>query len=80
MVGPGADGLGDPLADPLPEALGDGLDSPDAWDAPAEAAEAAGLLVLLPVETHPTMAMIIRRLSGDAAIKKGVRRQKGVRR
>jgi len=77
MVGAGAaDGLDDPLADPLPEALGDGLDSPDAWDAPADGGAAAGLLVLL-VETHPTMVMIAIRVSGGAAIKTGVRRQKG---
>jgi hypothetical protein len=74
MVGPAAaDGLGDPL----PESLGDGLDSPDAWDAPAEGDEPAELLALLPVETHPTMTMIVMKLSGGAAIKKGVRRQNG---
>jgi hypothetical protein len=33
--------------------------------------------VLLLLETHPTMAMIITRVSGGAAIKNGVRRQKG---
>lgn len=73
LVGGGADGLGDPLAD----ALGDGLGDPDTCDACAEAeAEAAGLLVLL-LETHPTTVMISKRVSGGAAIKKGVRRQKG---
>jgi len=74
MVGAGAaEGLGDPLADPLAK----GLDSPDAWDASAEGVEAAGLLVL-PVETHPTtMVMIAIKVSGGAATRNGVRRQKG---
>lgn len=73
VVGEGARGLGDPLADPLPDALGD----PDACDACAEAEEeVVGLLVLL-LETHPTTVMMIARASGGAAIKKGVRRQKG---
>lgn len=73
VVGEGAGGLGDPLADPLPDALGD----PDACDACAEAEEkAVGLLVLLLV-MHPTTVMIITKASGGAATKKGVRRQKG---
>jgi len=73
VVGEGAGGLGDPLADPLPDALGD----PDACDACAEAEkEAVGLFVLLLV-THPTTAMIITKASGGAAIKKGVCRQNG---
>jgi hypothetical protein len=67
------DGLGDPLADPLADVLGD----PDACDACAEGEEeAVGLLMPLP-ETHPTTVMIITRVSGGAAIKKGRRRQKG---
>jgi len=72
MVSADADGLGDPL----PAALGDGLDSPSAGDAAAEGDEAAGLLVLL--ETHPTMVTTITRVSGGAAIRNGVRRQKGL--
>jgi hypothetical protein len=85
IVGAGdADGLGDPFPDPLDDGLGDpspdplddGLASPEAWDASAEGGEAAVLLVLL-AETHPTMVMIAMRASGGAAIKKGVRRQKG---
>jgi hypothetical protein len=67
LVGGGAGGLGDPL--------GDGLGDPDA-DAAAEGEEeAVGIPVLL--ETHPTTVMIITRASGGAAIRKGVRRQKG---
>jgi hypothetical protein len=66
-------GLGDPPADPLGDELGD----PNASDACAEAEEeAVGLLVLLPL-THPTTVMITTRAIGGAAIKKGVRLQKG---
>jgi hypothetical protein len=73
IVGAGdADGLGDTSPDPLD----DGFASPEAWDASAEGDEAAVVLVL-PAETHPTTAMIATRVSGGAAIKKGVRRQKG---
>jgi hypothetical protein len=74
IVGAGdADALGDP-----PDPLGEGLAGPEAWDASAEGDEAAGLLVLLLLlETHPTMVMIAMRVTGGAAIKNGVRRQKG---
>jgi hypothetical protein len=73
IVGAGdADALGDPPPDPL----GEGLASPEGWDASAEGDEAAEPLVLL-VETHPTMVTIVTRVSGGATIKNGVRRQKG---
>jgi hypothetical protein len=43
-------------------------------DPPADVDDDSGLLL---AETHPTMVMIITRVRGGAAIKKGVRRQKG---
>ena len=72
------DGAGDAdaLGDPLPDALGDPLSGTLGDPIAAADWDVAGLLVLLE-ETHPTMAMIITRVSGGAAIKKGVRRQKG---
>jgi hypothetical protein len=65
------DGEEDGPDDPLADALGD-----PACDACAEAEnEVVGLLALL--LTHPTTVMIITKASGGAAIKNGIRRQKG---
>jgi hypothetical protein len=74
VVGEGAGGLGDPLADALGDPLADALGDPDA-DVCAEAEEEAAVLPVLLV-THPTTVMITTKASGGAAIKNGVRRQK----
>jgi len=73
MVGAGdAAPLGVPLGIPLGVPLGIPLGVP--LGAPLGCA-AAGLLALL--ETHPAVTTIARKVSGGAAIKTGVRRQKG---
>jgi hypothetical protein len=72
-----ADPLGDPpadaLGDPPADALGDPPADPNDWVTGVN--DDAGLLVQ--AETNPTMVMIITRVRGGAAIKNGVRRQKG---
>jgi hypothetical protein len=86
---------GDPAADGLPAAAegepaaaaegepaaaaAEGEPAAAAEGEPAAAAAEGDDTGLGPLETHPTMTMIITRVRGGAAIKNGVRRQKGFR-